>query len=112
MTTLPLGRHHQQPWWPPLRAIRASMCRSSPVSPSPDHRRDQLGQPLAAGVGGVVVDVASDRGQQRVGAGGVVAPALAGEQRGQFHEAGTRAGVAVLAWREDREQVWRLAFLV
>ena len=67
---------------------------------------------MAAGVGGVVVDVTGERDQQRVGAGGVVASALAGEQGGQFHEAGTRAGVAVLAWSEDGEQVWRLDVVV
>jgi hypothetical protein len=53
---------------------------------------------MAAGVGGVVVDVADDRGQQRVGAGGMVTPARAGEQGCEFHAAGP-VRIAVPAWR-------------
>src|SRR5919198_230166 len=73
-----------------------------------DDRGDQLGQPLAAGVGGGVVDPAGDRRQQRMGARRVVAPALAGQHRGQLHEAGALARVAVLTVRQDRQQRWRL----
>jgi hypothetical protein len=108
--TLPLGRHQRQRHGGrPQRDPRVDV---QVLAGQPDHRRDQIGQSLAAGIRGVVVDVAGEGGQQRVGAGGVVAPALTSQQRGQFHEAGTRAGAAVLAWRQDREQVGRLNVLL
>jgi hypothetical protein len=43
-----------------------------------------------------------------MGAGRVVAPALAGEQGRELHEAGTLTRAAVLATRQGREQRWQL----
>ena len=70
-----------------------------------DDRRDERGEQRTVGVGGPVVDVAGDLGQQRVRAGRVVAPPLAGEEGRQLHEAGAASRVAVLAAREHRQQV-------
>ena len=77
--TLPLGRHHRQGH--SRRPQRDPGVDVEVLAGQSDHRGDQLGQPLAAGVGGVVVDLAGDRGQQRMGARRVVAPALIGTGR-------------------------------
>jgi hypothetical protein len=39
----------------------------------------------------------------------MIAPPLAGEQRGELHEARARAWIAVFAGRQNREQRWRLS---
>ena len=89
-------------------AIRASMCRSSPVRPITDGISGEL---WTAGVSGVVVDMPSDRGEQRVGTSRVIAPAFAGEQGRKLHEACPRAGTAVLTSRQHREQCGQLTFV-
>src|SRR5439155_5058216 len=54
-----------------------------------------------------VVDLAGQGGEQRMGADRVIAPLLAGQYRGQFHEAGALARTAVLAagqqWQSRRQ---------
>ena len=58
------------------------------VAAQPDHPRDLGRDLIAAGVAEVVVDATGERGEHRVGAGGVVAPALAGQVGRELHEAG------------------------
>jgi hypothetical protein len=99
---LALGRRHRQSQ--PGRPERDRRVDVRVLTGQADHRWDQVDQPGPAGLGGVVVDVAGDRGQQGMGAGRVVAPALAGEQGGELHEAGALARAAVLATGQGREQ--------
>ncbi|MFI7689450.1 pentapeptide repeat-containing protein [Nonomuraea sp. NPDC049655] len=75
------------------------------VAGQPDdgrHEPDQLGAALVAGV---VVDQAGERGQQRMGAGRVVAPPLAGQVGRQFHETGAALRVAMPAAGQDRHVI-------
>ena len=71
----------------------------------PDHRRDQPRQLGPAGVGGVVVDIAGERGQQRMRAGRVVTPSLSRQIRCQLHETRALARTAMVAPRQNRDQL-------
>jgi len=100
---LPLGGHHRQ-----RRrgaAQRDQRVQVRVVAGQPDHRRDQPGQPLPVGIGGAVVDLPGERGQQRVRAAGMITPALPGQERRQLYEAGTPPGVSVLPAGQDRQQL-------
>src|SRR5271167_4163804 len=59
----------------------------------------------SAGIWSVVVDVAGQRGQQRVRAGWVGTPALPGQIRRQLHQARTLTRAAVPAPRQGRDQL-------
>ena len=77
----------------------------------PDHRRNQPGQLRPPGIGGVVVDIARHRRQQRVRAGRAIAPPLPGQIRRQLHETRARARAAVLAPRQHRDQLGRTSLV-
>lgn len=70
-----------------------------------DDRRDERCEFRPFGVGCAVVDAARERGERRMGAGGVVAPGPASEVRREFHEARTPARVSVPASRQHRHDV-------
>ena len=75
------------------------------VAGQADHRRDQLDELAPAGVGRVVVDQPGQRGEQRMGAGRMVAPPLAGQVGGQLHEAGAALRVAMPAAGKNRHVI-------
>jgi hypothetical protein len=100
---LPAGRHHRQ------RHPRAHQCDPCVdvqiVTGQADHGRDQPRQPAPGGIGGVVVDIAGKRGQQRMRAGRVITPPLPRQVRRKLHEARAPARVPVLAPRQHRDQL-------
>ena len=104
---LPLGRHHRQRR--PRAPQRDPRVQMQIVPGEPDHRRDQPGQPRPAGIGGVVIDIASDGSQQRVRTGRVITPALTRQIRRQLHKARALARAAMLAPRQNRDQLGRIS---
>ena len=96
---LPCLRHHRERGEGGLPGDPRVAARV--VGVEPDHVRDQPRDPGPRLVVEQVVDPAGHRRQQRMGARGMVGPALPGEVGRELHEAGTLARVAVLAPRED-----------
>jgi hypothetical protein len=71
-----------------LRRYRNRDLEPRPVVPAPAHDGwDEWRQLLASVVADVIVHQPCQMREQGMGAGGMIAPPLTGEHRGEFHEA-------------------------